>query len=375
MSLRCVRLSMYCLPSIFRASVFATFCLTSFVVQAQGTVSDIPPKGISWQADQSSTSEIDQVSLDSLYKDMTAEEHHDLKSIVIVQDGRLVSEHYFNGDSVETLHDIRSATKSITSLAMGLAIEKHLVQNVDDSITTYLPGLPQDGKEKIKIKDLLNMRSGLDADDTDPSTPGDEDRLDDSSDWMKSAYAVPVKRAPGETYLYCSLNAFLTGAIVENASHMKLDDFVKKNLFDPLGIHDYRWRHVPIDRITGQGNLAITARSAAAIGQLMLMDGVVDGRRILSHDWIERSMAAQVSIHDSDPYADFYGYMWYSKEELVGDRKISVHFASGNGGNKIYIVPSLRMVIAITSSAYNTKWGQRRSQDILLRILSSVHPE
>jgi len=104
---------------------------------------------------------------------------------------------------------------------------------------------------------------------------------------------------------------------------------------------------------------------------LMLNDGVVNGRRLVSHEWIAQSLASQIAISDSDPYADFYGYMWYTKSESIGGRNIQVHFASGKGGNKIYIVPSLHMVVAITSSAYNTNYGQRRSQDILWKILAA----
>jgi CubicO group peptidase (beta-lactamase class C family) len=216
------------------------------------------------------------------------------------------------------------------------------------------------------------MRSGLDADDEDPSTPGNEDRLDESSDWVRAVYAIPVERTAGERYLYCSVNAFLTGAIIENAARTSLDDFASAHLFRPLNIQSFDWRHVPVNRTTGQGNLEITARDGAALGQLMLNDGVVDGRRIVSHDWVAKSLASQVPIRDSDPYADFYGYMWYTKAEPIGDRKVTVHFASGNGGNKIYIVPSLHMVVAITSSAYGSRWGQRRSQDILFKILAAT---
>jgi len=255
---------------------------------------------------------------------------------------------------------------------MGVAIQKGLVHSVDDAIALYLPGLPADGKEKIRIKDLLTMRSGLDAYDDDATSPGNESRLDDSSDWIRSAYGVPMKISPGTKYVYCSLNAFLTGAIIENVSHVALDQFAKDNLFGPLGIAKYSWRHVAVDRVTGQGNLSITTRDEAAIGELMLDDGVWRGQRIVNQDWIARSLASQVDISDSDPYADFYGYMWYTKGEAVGERKVEVHFASGNGGNKIYVVPSLRMVIAITSSAYNQKYGQRRSQEILLKILAAV---
>jgi CubicO group peptidase (beta-lactamase class C family) len=331
-----------------------------------------PRGGIDWTQVSTAPSGIDSAALDSLYSEMVREPHHDLKGIVIVRNGRLAAERYLNGDSVNTLHDIRSATKSITSLLMGIAIQKGLVHSVDDSIALYLPGLPKDGKEKITIKDLLNMRSGLDANDEDPSTPGDEDNLDKSPDWIHTIYAVPMNGIPGSKYNYCSINAFLTGAIIENASYMPLDEFAKANLFDPLGVQDYRWRQVPVNRITGQGNLSITTRDLAAIGELMLNDGVVNGRRLISHEWIAQSLASQVAISDSDPYADFYGYMWYTKAEPVGARNIEVHFASGNGGNKIYIVPSLHMVVAITSSAYNTNYGQRRSQDILWKVLKAT---
>lgn len=329
-------------------------------------------KGIQWEPKAPADPKLDSMALATLYRELEADPHHDLKGVVVVRDGQLASEHYFNGDDATTLHDIRSATKSLTSLLMGIAVQQGKVRGVDQSIAAYLPGLPQDGKEKIRIEDLLTMRSGLDADDTDPATMGNEDRLDESSDWVASAYAVPAKRPAGQAYLYCSLNAFLTGAIVENATGQPLDAFARANLFGPLGIPSFEWRHVPVNRTTGQGNLRITARAAAALGQMMLNDGVVDGHRVISHEWLEKSLASTVPISFSDPYADSYGYMWYTRAEPVGERKITVHFASGNGGNKIYIVPELHMVVAITSNAYNTRWGQRRSQDILLRVLGAA---
>lgn len=331
-----------------------------------------PLCGIEWSQEKPAKSGINAAALESLYSETAQEPHHDLKGIVIVRNGGLVSEHYFNGDSVDMLHDIRSATKSITSLLMGITIQKGFVHSVNDSIVLHLPGLPKDGKEKITIKDLLNMRSGLDANDEDPSTPGDEDNLDKSSDWIRAIYAVPMKGVPGSKYNDCSINAFLTGAIIENVSHIPLDEFARVNLFEPLGIQDYRWRHVPINRITGQGNLSITTRDMVAIGELMLNDGVVNGQRLVSREWSARSLASQVAISDSDPYEDFYGYMWYTKAEPVGGHSIEVHFASGYGGNKIYIVPSLHMVVAFTSSAYNTNYGQRRSRDILWKILAAA---
>ena len=146
----------------------------------------------------------------------------------------------------------------------------------------------------------------------------------------------------------------------------------KQTLFDPLGIRDFKWRHVPVNRVTAQGNLYISTRDDARIGELILHRGKLKGRRIVARDWVKRSVANQVPISAFDPFSDFYGYMWYSKAEPLGKRSIVVHFASGNGGNKIYVVPALDIVVAVASSAYHHHYGQLRSQDILLKVLSAA---
>jgi CubicO group peptidase (beta-lactamase class C family) len=317
---------------------------------------------------------IDGKVLSALFANLATDPHKDLKGIVVLRHGKLVAEWYFNGDDANTLHDIRSATKSITATLLGIAIDRRMISGVDDSIANYLPTLPHDGKERITIRDLLNMRSGLDADDDDPASPGNETRLDASVDWIKSVYAVPLKAPPAKTYIYVSINAFLVGVIIENATKMHLDEFARQHLFRPLGINQYKWRRVPPGRTTGQGNLEITTRDEAALGLLFLQGGRYDHREVVSRAWVEQCVASQVPISAVDPYADFYGYMWYTKAETVGARSVLVHFASGNGGNKIYVVPSLDMVIAITSSAYNHGYGQKRSQDILLKVLSATQP-
>jgi len=338
-------------------------CLAVLVPRATG--------GVQWPHARPEAEGVDPAALEALFRDLASDKHKDIKGVVILRHDKLISEAYFNGDTLDTLHDIRSATKSITALLIGIAIERHFIRSVDDPLALYLPGLPKDGKQKITLLNILNMRSGLDADDDDPLTPGNEDRLDASTDWMKTIYSVPMKNQPGQKYVYCSINAFLAGAVIENVTKMPLDMFAKQNLFDPLGIRQYQWRHVPINRTTGQGNLQITTRDAARIGELVLHKGQLGGRKIIDEVWVEKSLADQVPIAVVDPYADFYGYMWYSKVEPVGDRSVLVHFASGNGGNKIYIVPSLSMVVAITSSAYGHGYGQKRSQDILIRVLAA----
>lgn len=325
-----------------------------------------------WPVSSPQSAGISQMALDSLRARLQEDPNRDLKGVVVLRHGRLAVEWYFNGDDQTTLHDIRSATKSITATLMGIAIDHHLIGGVNDPIGKYLPGLPNDGKQAIRIRDLLTMRSGLAADDDDPDSPGNEDRLDQSTDWMRSMFAVPVKTPPGQNYLYCSLNAFIAGAIVENASGVPLDQFAGKYLFSALGIDDFKWRRVPVNRVAGQGNLYITTRDEAAIGQLFLQNGRWRNQQLVNAKWVRDSFSSLVPISAVDPYADFYGYMWYTRAEPVEGRSVMVHFASGNGGNKIYVVPSKDMVVAITSSAYHKGYGQRRSQDIFLHILAAA---
>jgi CubicO group peptidase (beta-lactamase class C family) len=342
-------------------AVFAVAIMFPGLVQASAN----------WPVSSPEAVGIQQMVLDSLLAGLRDDPNRDLKGVVVIRHDRLAVEWYFNGDDQTTLHDIRSATKSITATLMGIAIDHHLIGGINDPIGKYLPGLPNDGKQTIRIRDLLTMRSGLAADDDDPNSPGNEDRLDLSTDWMRSVFAVPMKTAPGQSYLYCSLNAFITGAIVENASGVPLDQFAAKYLFSALDIDNFQWRHVPVNRVVGQGNLYITTRDAAAIGQLFLQSGRWGNRQLVSAKWVRDSFSEVVPISAADPYADFYGYMWYTKAEPVGGTSVLVHFASGNGGNKIYVVPSKDMVVAITSSAYHKGYGQRRSQEILLRILAA----
>ncbi|ASG20481.1 serine hydrolase domain-containing protein [Nitrospirillum viridazoti] len=321
--------------------------------------------------------EVSSARLTALLDSRRDDPHPDLKGVVVLRHGRGIAEAYYNGDDATTLHDIRSATKSLTSLLMGIAIDRGRVAGVDAPIARYLPSPLPSGWEAITIRDLLTMRSGLAADDTDPASPGNEDTLDEAGektgDWAGAALAVPVREPPGRTYQYCSLNAFLVGLIVECATGQSLDRLAQEALFGPLGIAAHSWRQLPGRHGTGQGNLSITARDAATIGQMVLNQGTHNGRRVISQRWLSDSLARIHPIAASDPYADFYGYMWYAKDEPLGDgRIVPVHFASGNGGNKIYVVPSLDLVVAVTSSAYGKGYGQRRSQDILLSILKAM---
>jgi CubicO group peptidase (beta-lactamase class C family) len=298
--------------------------------------------------------------------------HKDLKGVVVLRNGNVVAEHYFNGGTRESLHDIRSAGKSITSLLVGISIDQRSIRGVGDPLETYFPELKTRPSGRITINNLLTMRSGLSADDDDPNSPGNENLMDVSADPRTFAFSIGMSRSPGTQYKYNSLTAYLAGLVVAQAARMPLDEVAKHALFEPLGITSWRWARDASGHTKGQGNLFMSTPDMAKIGQLVLDRGVFLGRRVVSESWISNSLTPHVSIGTIDPYADSYGYFWYTRTHQVEGREVTVHFASGNGGNKIYIIPSKRMVIAISSTAYGRAHGQRRSEAILKSILGSA---
>lgn len=310
--------------------------------------------------------------LDAYFAELRASSEDDLRGVIVVVDGTVVREEYFHGARRDDLHDIRSAGKSITSLLVGIAIDRGLIAGTDEPLGRLLVLDPGEPLAAVRLDDVLTMRTGLAADDADPASPGSEDRMDEAPDWLAFVRGVPAGSPPGRSYVYASVNAFLAGAIVERASGLALADFADLHLFAPLGIDAHAWRRGPRGEGAGQGNLRLRLRDLATIGGMVLDRGTHRGARIVSASWIDASLAPRVAIDTVDPYADHYGYMWYRKTHRVGDEDILVHFASGNGGNKIYIVPSRRMVVAITSSAYGSSYGQRRSEKILLEVLGRL---
>ncbi|SDZ06530.1 CubicO group peptidase, beta-lactamase class C family [Lysobacter sp. yr284] len=294
----------------------------------------------------------------------------DLKAVVVLRDGQLAAQRYYGGNDAQSLHDIRSAGKSVTALLAGIAADRGRLR-FDQPAARCLPAAGE-ALAGVRVSDLLSMRSGLDADDENPQSPGNEDRLDEAADPAAFALSAPRREPPGTRYAYNSLTAYLAGLCVEGASGQPLDAFADEHLFAPLGIAQWRWQRDAGGHAKGQGNLSLRAGDFARIGQMALDDGRWQGRAIVQADTLRAILAPRVRIGAVDPYADEYGCFWYRKRLRVGADEVPVVFASGNGGNKLYLVPSLRMVVAIQSSAYGRGYGQRRSQDILRALLRAA---
>lgn len=329
-----------------------------------------------WEITNPASVGISEDSLYVLFNLINDADHRDLRAVIVIKDGKLVVDEYFNGYWYTNIHDIRSAGKSVTSMLAGIAIEQGLF-SLDDKVFSFFPEYKNiknssPKKSEITVADLLIMSSGLATDDYVDDSPGSEGLMLVEDDFLKFVLDLPMDFESGERYTYSSAIAFLLGALIENTSGKTLEDFARLNLFNPLGIKGFYWEKSPKGRNTGMGNLYFQPRDFAKLGKLMLDKGQWNGQQIIPKKWIVDSFQKRFDISDSDPYAQGYGYMWYIAETTVNGQEMEYYFASGNGGNKIFVIPDLNMVVATLSSAYGQGYGHPRSHNILNFILNST---
>lgn len=302
-------------------------------------------------------------------------EKHKIHSIVIVKDNELVLEEYFDDYSNDTPHDLRSVTKSIRSLLAGIAIDNGYIESIDDPFLKYLkshsPKKNKDPKkEKITIRDLMTMSTGLECNDWDEKSKGQEDKVYKKKDWIQYTLDLPMVNDPGEVSNYCSMGVILLAEIISQSSGMKIDEFAKSYLFNPLGIENVRWDHTSKKEVISSGKrVYMTPRDMAKIGQLILNEGMWNGKQIVSADWMKQSTTAATKITNID-----YGFLWWNIPFKYKDSATLSVVATGNGGQYIMVLPELNIVAAFTGGAYNSqddKFPFAIMNQIILPSLSS----
>jgi CubicO group peptidase (beta-lactamase class C family) len=315
----------------------------------------------------------DRHTLRSLTDEFNRIKRDDLMSVVVMRRGLLIYEHYFNETGSATLHNVCSVAKSITALLVGATIDRGIIRSAEDVIGEYLPQL-EEKQRNIRLSDLLTMRAGFDGGYSAISQLSYADDLDDAADWKEFTLSRRVSDTPGTFYKYDSAAAFLAGMTVEGAVKRPLDSLFEEWILAPLGYTRFAWRDDAQGCVPAHGGLRLTARCMASIGQMMVGYGRYRLRAVLSERWVRECLTPRVAVGDTEPYADGIGYLWFSKSLDVGGKSTIVHFASGNGGNRIYVVPALDLSIAVASHAYGQRYGHDRSETILSLITARLSP-
>lgn len=301
----------------------------------------------------------------------------DFRALIVIKDNKLAIEYYYNSFWRNHIHDIRSAGKSITSLLLGVAIQKGYIQDLNQDVYSIFPKdkYPSINKDykKVKLIHLLNMVSGLDADSDDNDTPGNAGHWIAKDEWVDYLLSIPLIRKPEKKWVYADINAVLIGAIIEEKSGMSLKDFAKQNVFDHLGIKEFYWYTNASNQTGGAGNLYISALDFAKLGYLVSNNGKYGDKQIVDSNYINRLINENSSaIGDYNPLADGYGMLWYKSKRKFGTKEVEYLWASGNGGNHLVIVPEENIVIAMTSGAYGNWFPHKRAYSILRKVIQAI---
>ena len=301
---------------------------------------------------------------------------NDFRGLVVIKNNQIVIEEYFNTFWRNSIEDIRSAGKSVTAMLLGIALREGLVQSLEQDVYSFFPkskypSVNEDYK-KIKLRHLLDMSSGLDADTDRPQTTGHAINWIAKADWKDYLLNVPLTDKPGNNWVYADINPLLISAVIEERSGMSLKDYAREKLFDPLGIQQFYWYTNAAHQTGAAGNLYLSTMDFAKLGVLVVNEGRWKNTQIIDPDYIRTFSDETFNLSANNPYADAYGMLWYKSHRTFAGKKVDYLFASGNGGNHLIVIPGEEMVIALTSSAYGQRYAHQRSYNIMSKILASL---
>ncbi len=313
---------------------------------------------------------------------LNAAELQTLYSLLIIKNGYLVAEDYFNAGSVDQKDRLQSVTKSFTSALVGIAIQQGCIAGVDQKMLEFFPEMADKisdpRKEQITLRHLLEMRAGF------PREEDDQALWDGllSGHYPPLIEDFPLVSDPGTRFHYSNLTSNWLGIIVDRSCGMNLKAYAEEHLFSPLGVNPGEWGQDAEGHNNGCGDLHLAARDAAKFGLLYLNNGIYNGKQIVPADWVENSLqtysqneAFTTSIGDFDDIG--YGYQWWSAN--AGDYYVS--FAWGHGGQLIVLVDELDMVIVTTSYPFwlehnDQSWKHEKAIITMVsEFINSIPPE
>lgn len=307
----------------------------------------------------------------ALNKKVAENRFRDITGIVVIKNEKLLLEEYFNGYKRDSLNDTRSVGKSFSSALMGIAIKDGYIKNENQSLKEFYDLKKFNNhsikKDSITIKSLLTMSSGFDGNDQDEESPGNEENMYPTDNWVKFVLDLPMSENKiGETWNYFTAGVVLTGDILDKSVPNGLENYAQKKLFQPLGITNYKWQFTPQQKPSLAGGLKMNALDFAKFGQLYKNNGIWNGKRILDKSWIKKSFTNYFS--DKKDF-EGYGYLFWRKVYKVGDKSFEAYLSNGNGGNKIIIFTELPVVMVITAKAYNKPYAHSQVDKMVQEYL------
>lgn len=288
-------------------------------------------------------------------------------AVLVVRHGTLVYERYFTGEDerwgrplgriphdAATKHDLRSITKSVTSLLIGIAVDYGWIKDIDAPVLSLLPqyaDLRSPEKDRITLRHLLTMSTGLAwSEDLPYSDPRNSERLmSDAPDPYRYVIEQPFATDPGKLWTYSGGATALLSAVLKQVSGRPLDVLAREVLFAPLGIDDVEWIRYPNGDPVAASGLRLRPRDIAKIGRLVLDHGAWQGKQIVSPGWIDQSTTKQIAAEDQVDY----GFQWWLGHSQVGGQDLRWAAGVGWGGQRLFLVPDRDLLVVVTAGLYD----------------------
>jgi CubicO group peptidase (beta-lactamase class C family) len=320
----------------------------------------------------------DKSKIEALNKKIAQNRFIDINSIVVIKNNELLIEEYFNGANRETLHNPRSVGKTIASTMMGIAIEEGHIKNEYQKLNAFynLKDFKNYNpiKEEVTLKSLLTMSSSFLGNDDNYESPGNEENMYPTEDWVKFTLDLPINpdKVMERDFEYFTAGIVLLGDIINTSVPGGLVDYTDKKLFGPMGITKRNWQFTPQQVGNTAGGLQLRSVDFAKWGQIYKNKGNWKGQQLIPEAWVEKSLDHQVNQDNVENGT--YGYLFWNNIYTVNEKNYAYSACSGNGGNKIYVFKDIPLVIVITASAYGMPFAHMQVDQIMERyILPAVN--
>jgi CubicO group peptidase (beta-lactamase class C family) len=299
--------------------------------------------------------------------------YKDIKSIVVIKNGKILIEEYFGGATRATLHDTRSVGKSFASAMMGIAINDGYIKSENQTLKDFYDLKKYANysakKESVTLKSLLTMSSGFDGNDDEENSPGNEEKMYPTDNWVKFALDLPMddKKEVGKTWNYFTAGVVVLGDVIHQRVPEGLEKYADKKLFQPLGVKKYEWQYTPQKVANTAGGLRMSALDFARFGQLYKNGGRWNGKQIIPRTWVDKTFTKYLNV----PYDPnfFYGYLFWNITYNVEGKPFEAFYSTGNGGNKIFVFKDQPLVVVITATAYGRPYAHPQANKIMEKYI------
>ena len=314
----------------------------------------------------------DQERIRALDEAVAAGVYRQINSVIVIRDGKLLVERYYNGATRDSTHNPRSVGKTFAATVLGIAIDEGFIDSIDQRLGDFYDlGAYRnfsDKKANVTLRHLLTMTSGFDGFDFDMESIGNEEYMYPQDNWVEWALNLPMAedRSPGDEWRYFTAGIVILGDILNSAVPGGLESYAHLKLFAPLGISNYEWQHTPQRVANTAGGVQLTPLGFARFGELHRNRGRWNGETVVSAEWVDDMLHPGVAT--TDP-ANRYGYLWWHKSYTVGDTDFPVAYCSGNGGNKIFVFDEQQLVVVVTASAYGQRYMHSQVDEMMVEYI------